>query len=186
MIIKRKQKILFINGFSSQGKKEIYNSIQNCLPEYKILYIELDEKSPINNFNSLKDLIKKENIDIIIGFSMGGFYAELLDNVSRKIFINPAFRFYEISKKYPEKFDLGEKAMSELKYLSNNYRFKTSYRTKSVMIIGKFDYKILQLGVIKDYNNNYKDGRVFYYDGKHVIDKDSIYKLIPKAIKILN
>lgn len=59
MIIKRKQKVLFINGFSSHGKKEIYNSIQNCLPEYKILYIELDEKNPINNFNSLRDLIKK-------------------------------------------------------------------------------------------------------------------------------
>lgn len=117
---------------------------------------------------------------------MGGFYAELLDNVSRKIFINPAFRFYEISKKYPEKFDLGEKAISELRYLSDNYRFKTSYRTKSVMIVEKLYYKILQLGVIKDYNSNYKDGRVFYYDGKHVIDRDSIYELIPKAIKILN
>lgn len=54
------------------------------------------------------------------------------------------------------------------------------------MIVGKLDYKILQLGVIKDYNSNYKDGRVFYYDGKHVIDIDSIYELIPKAIKILN
>lgn len=186
MIIKRKQKILFINGFLSQGKKEIYNSIQDCLPKYKILYVELDEKSPVNNFNFIKKLIDKENICIVIGFSMGGFYAELLDNVSKKIFINPAFRFYEISKKYPEKFNLGEKAIGELKYLSNNYRFKTSCRTKSIMIIGKFDYKILQLEVIEDYYNNYKDGKIFYYDGKHVIDRNSIYKLIPKAIKILN
>lgn len=56
MIIKRKQKILFINGFLSQGKKEIYNSIQDCLPEYKILYVELDEKSPVNNFNFIKKI----------------------------------------------------------------------------------------------------------------------------------
>lgn len=54
------------------------------------------------------------------------------------------------------------------------------------MIIEKFDYKILQLEVIEDYYNNYKDGKIFYYDGKHVIDRNSIYKLILKAIKILN
>lgn len=186
MIIFRTNKpnILFINGFDSIGKEDIYNEIKRSLPGYKIFLAELDQTKPLQSFRNIRDFITKNKIEIVIGFSMGGFYTELLDNVYKKIFINPAFRFYELAKNYREKFRLNDKTINELKNLSDSYRFKNT-DIKSIMIIGEKDEKIIKSGAIEDYKDNYKNGEILYFDGKHVIDSISIHQLIPIAIKKL-
>ncbi len=179
MIILRNKKIsiLYIDGYNPDKETYMINSLKKILENScSILFQEVDESRPIETYNTLKSLSK--NADIIIGYSMGGFYADLLD-CSRKIFINPAFKFYSIVKTYPENFKVN---LEELNILNNLPKYRKG--VSSVMILGDNDLKIKSTGVEEIFNKKYK-GKILTYPGKHLIDFQSMEKLIPKAINLV-
>lgn len=178
VILKNKKlSILYIDGYNPGKETYMINSLKSILENScSILFQEVDESRPLETYNTLKSLSK--NADIIIGYSMGGFYADLLE-CRRKIFINPAFKFYDIVKALPDEFRVN---LGELRGLNDLPRFRKG--VKSVMILGDNDYKIKSTGVEDMFIKEYK-GRILTYPGKHLIDFQSMKKLIPEAIKLV-
>ena len=179
MVILRNKKlsILYIDGYNPKKETYMINSLRNILGDScKLLFQEVDESKPIETYNILKKLSKRA--DIIIGYSMGGFYTDHLE-CKKKIFINPAFKFYDIVKSFPNDFKVN---IDELRILNNLPR--NNKGVSSVMILGDNDYKIKSTGVESIFNNIY-GGRILTYPGKHLMDFQSMKKLIPDAIKLV-
>ena len=86
------KKILYVHGFGSSGasgtvmmlRQQFYGkSVTVVAPALPVL--------PNEAINLLRDLVVREQPDLIIGTSMGGFYTELLKGWPR-ILVNPSFQ----------------------------------------------------------------------------------------------
>lgn len=179
MVILKNKKllILYIDGYNPRKETYMIDSLRKILSDScKLLFQEVNESRPIETFNTLKPLSKKA--DIIIGYSMGGFYTDLLE-CKRKIFINPAFKFYDIVKAFPNEFRVNLKELEELNRLPRLREW-----SRSVMILGDNDYKIKSTGVEKIFRDEYK-GEILTYPGKHLIDYQSMEDLVPKAVSMV-
>ncbi|MCM1110985.1 MAG: hypothetical protein NC336_07255 [Clostridium sp.] len=81
--------VLYIHGFASSGKASTAARLRELLPATKVLSPDLPV-NPDEAIAMLRDIIDKEKVDLVIGTSMGGMFANLLDRVPR-ILINPSF-----------------------------------------------------------------------------------------------
>lgn len=89
--------ILYIHGFASSGNSGTAAEIQRLLPESRVLSPDLPI-DPFAAYDMLRGLIDKESVDIVVGTSMGGMFANLLDGVP-KILVNPSFHVSESMRK---------------------------------------------------------------------------------------
>ncbi len=90
-------KILYIHGLSSSGASSTADRLRNLLPNDKIFSPDLPIE-PQEALQMLKTLVEKENIDLVIGTSMGGMFAQKLRGF-HKILVNPAFHVSEFMRK---------------------------------------------------------------------------------------
>lgn len=81
--------ILYIHGLSSSGQSETASRLRRYLPDDKIFAPDLPIE-PAEALEMLKTLVEREQIDLVIGTSMGGMFAQKLRGVA-KILINPSF-----------------------------------------------------------------------------------------------
>ena len=70
-------KILNLHGFMGKADNRTYATLCELMPKEDIVSPSLDfmNEHPKKLFNKLAELIRNENIDIVIGQSLGGFYA---------------------------------------------------------------------------------------------------------------
>ncbi|SFW22357.1 YqiA/YcfP family alpha/beta fold hydrolase [Ruminococcus flavefaciens] len=70
-------KILNLHGFIGKADNRTYAALCELMPEEDIVSPSLDfmNEHPEKLFNKLAVIIRNENIDIVIGQSLGGFYA---------------------------------------------------------------------------------------------------------------
>lgn len=81
--------ILYIHGLSSSGTSETAERLRRYLPDDVIFSPDLPV-FPDEALAMLQELVKREEIDIVIGSSMGGMFAQKLRGY-HKILINPSF-----------------------------------------------------------------------------------------------
>lgn len=81
--------VLYLHGFKSFPGDSIEQELSLC-DKYKIISIQLDHLNPEKTYKEILEESKKA--DLVIGFSMGGYWASLIPDVD-KLFINPAFLF---------------------------------------------------------------------------------------------
>lgn len=81
-------KIIYFHGFGSSGASGTVENLRNMLPNDKVIApdIPLD---PLEALPFLRDLCKEEQVDLVIGTSMGGMYAHQMKGYYR-ICVNPA------------------------------------------------------------------------------------------------
>ena len=84
------KKLLFLHGFASSGQNGSVKTLRTLLPKTEIIAPDLAVE-PAEAMGSLKKLCGSEKPDLIIGTSMGGMYAELMEGFW-KILVNPAFQ----------------------------------------------------------------------------------------------
>lgn len=82
-------KILYIHGLSSSGSSGTADRLRRFLPDDTIFSPDLPTE-PQEALTMLKELVEHEHIDLIIGTSMGGMFAQKLRGV-KKILVNPSF-----------------------------------------------------------------------------------------------
>lgn len=81
--------ILYLHGFASSGNSGTAKEIQECLPNCKVVCPDL----PIASDDAvalITQTVKDNNIDLVIGTSMGGLLA-MVAPVADKIVVNPSF-----------------------------------------------------------------------------------------------
>lgn len=81
-------KIIYFHGFGSSGASGTVENLRNMLPNDTVIApdIPLD---PLEALPFLRDLCKEEQVDLVIGTSMGGMYAHQMKGYYR-ICVNPA------------------------------------------------------------------------------------------------
>ena len=91
--------ILYVHGFASSGQTGTARSLATMLPKARILAPDLPTE-PLEVMPLLRSLVEQEQPALIIGTSMGGFFAEQLYGTPR-ILVNPAFEIAETIRTSP-------------------------------------------------------------------------------------
>ena len=84
------KKIIYVPGFMSAGSTHTAQILRAYMPQATLIAPDLPIH-PEEAMEQLRNLVKTENPDLIIGTSMGGMYTEMLYGVDR-ICVNPAFQ----------------------------------------------------------------------------------------------
>ena len=84
------KKIIYVHGFMSAGSTHTAQILRVYMPQATVIAPDLPIH-PEEAMELLRNLVKTENPDLIIGTSMGGMYTEMLYGVDR-ICVNPAFQ----------------------------------------------------------------------------------------------
>lgn len=84
------KKIIYVHGFMSAGSTHTAQILRDYMPQATVMAPDLPIH-PEEAMELLRNLVKTENPDLIIGTSMGGMYTEMLYGVDR-ICVNPAFQ----------------------------------------------------------------------------------------------
>lgn len=88
-----KANILYVHGFASSGDSGTARTIQKYLPNCRVISPDL----PINPYEAidlLKRIVEEEKIDIAVGTSMGGMFAQKMRGIP-KVLVNPSFHVSE-------------------------------------------------------------------------------------------
>lgn len=163
--------ILYLHGFKSNPG----DFIQNILEEegFKIMAPDL---TALNNPETImKNILKvSKNVDIILGFSMGGFWASCIPGRIRKIFINPAFYFpYILLHK------TGDRGLFE-RYLkiAGEYQFKDS-PISSTLIYGAKD----KTQPLLTFQTFYAEGKTIEGLRNHVPEESELKRFIYQELR---
>ena len=89
--------ILYVHGLGSGKNSKTLEDIKIFFNDYIVHGIEVNENAA-ESVKKIQYYVDHNDIDIIIGCSMGGFYASYIMNVKHKFLVNPAFQIVEIIK----------------------------------------------------------------------------------------
>jgi len=87
----KNNKILYLHGFASCGEGNKSSELKKYFGEKNVLSPDL-YPSPLDTIAMIEGILKSENIDLIIGSSLGGFYATYLahENEMKAVLLNPS------------------------------------------------------------------------------------------------
>ena len=88
------KKILYVHGLGSGINSSTLDDIKLFFNKYEVHGIEVNE-NPYESVKKIQDYVNDNNIDILIGCSLGGFYGAYVD-VPCKFLINPAFMIINV------------------------------------------------------------------------------------------
>lgn len=171
-------KILYLHGLGKSCKDELYNWITfGITSDIEIITIQLHARKPLETFLELQKIVALEKPEIGIGFSMGGFFLDLLP-IPNKIYINPALLMPEYMSRKK-----GNDIVTEFENIAKEYRFKYTPQF-SIDIVGNKDEKI-GLASLETYKKVY-GGEVILFDGGHnPKESDILEYVIPNLNKII-
>lgn len=91
------KKLLYVHGFASSGNSGTAAEIQSLLPKSKVYSPDLPI-DPDEAYEMLCKLVADERIDVVVGTSMGGMFANLINGVP-KVLVNPSFHVSQSMRK---------------------------------------------------------------------------------------
>ncbi|MCM1474878.1 MAG: hypothetical protein NC036_01355 [Muribaculaceae bacterium] len=91
------KKLLYIHGFASSGDSGTAAEIQQLLPDTKVYSPDLPI-DPNEAYEMLCKLVDDEEIDVVVGTSMGGMFANLINSVPT-VLVNPSFHVSQSMRK---------------------------------------------------------------------------------------
>ncbi|MCH5167375.1 MAG: hypothetical protein J1F35_05720 [Erysipelotrichales bacterium] len=149
------KKILYIHGYNSSGStgrvmQEIFPKyFPDCeviAPKISPYFVEAQER--------IEEIIKENNIDLVIGTSLGGFMTLKINNPKvSKIVINPVFDPFEDLAEIDAPKDIYE-----------------SYRNKSIYNQSFNDSNLIGIFGDKDILVNYREDFKTFFPGREVVE----------------
>lgn len=85
------KKVLYIYGYGSSPESSTCNWLKNNLPNADVYSFKYEQSDPENSIPYLCSIVEELNIDIVIGSSLGGWYAMHIVSICSlpSILINP-------------------------------------------------------------------------------------------------
>lgn len=189
-------KVLFLHGLASSGSYKMANTLRILLQDSEVISpdIPIDAKQALS---LIENLCHREHPDVVVGLSMGGFWAQKLRGY-RKVLVNPDFHISRLLRSM----------IGEVKYLSPRSDGATSFfvtdeicRDYEEMESGQFrdleeDELRLTLGLFatddelvrcgKEFESYYK-GRAVEYPGRHLPNfPETKTYILPKILELIN
>lgn len=183
-------KILYVHGFRSSGKSGTAERLRTFLPHCKVISPDLpiDAKEAVA---LLKRIVSEEQIDVVVGTSMGGMLAQKLRGVP-KILVNPSFFVSETFRKnmgrvtyFSERED-GAKDVEITQEIVDSYvdiergQFRLISQQEKNITVGAFANEDGVVNCKDDYRKHYEN--IVYFAGGHRLDAYSIKERIIPAI----
>jgi len=162
-------KLLYIHGFASCGKGQKSTALADWFGERNVIAPDLPP-SPKEAISLLSSLIEKENVTLLVGSSLGGYYAGYLAEkyAIRTVLINPSIQPYETLKPYigmQERFCDQEPFMFESVYLDTLVDFRSKPCNGTYLVLLQSGDEVLDYTKAKAF---YAHERVIVeYGGNH-------------------
>ncbi len=174
--------IINLHGFATTGNNSKFKVLKRLFPNYKIISpdLEIEPFRVISQIQLLLDSIDDKNKLIMVGSSLGGFYAHhtAVRNELPYLLINPSMQASDTIKRYVgENRNLitGEKFIFKKDYINQLLELEQQivalektkdFRSKVRVVLGKND-ELLDINHTKRY---FKDCWWREYPGNHQFD----------------
>lgn len=184
-------KILYIHGLSSSGSSSTAQRIRTLLPQAIVyspdLPIEPDEAVAL-----LRKIADQEHVDIVIGTSMGGMFAQKLRGYP-KIMVNPSFHVSRTMRRrigmnpFFSERENGEKEYEITEELCERYealereQFKNLTEKEIQLSVGLFGTQDDTVNCLNEYRQHYRSFKTF--KGGHRLTEENIRQVILPLIK---
>lgn len=193
------KKIIYFHGFSSAGSTGTATNLRNYLYEKDVRILSPDiPTSPKEAVEFLKNYVAQEQPDLIIGTSMGGFYAELQTGYKR-ILVNPSFHMAKLltfrgmgNVEFQNKredgathFKVDKQMIAEFKEVEQ-LSFKNVTAEEKELVYGLFGKNDKTVNTQSDFTKHYGRDHFMIFDGEHRLnDKIVKHDVLPLITKIL-
>ena len=184
-------KILYIHGLSSSGSSGTPQRLRKYLPNDTIISPDL----PVNPQDALKmlqELAKNFEIDVVVGTSMGGMFAQKLRGY-KKIMVNPSFHvsrsmrkilgindFFSSREDGIKHYEITEE-LCDLYEQIESTQFENITEDERNISIGLFGTKDDVVNCADEFKQYYH--RYSTFDGGHRLSKDNIKHIIVPEIE---
>ena len=176
--------ILYIHGFASCGWGNKSRALQEFFGD--VIAPDLPPR-PKEAIKQLEAILQAESVDLLVGSSLGGYYATYLAQkyVKKAVLINPSTRPYETLKPYVgvnERFCDGAKFEWREEYIKELLDLDTHNLRKNLFLVllqtgdEVLDYRI----ALKKYENQ---RRVVEYGGNHRFENIEDYLCMIKNFR---
>lgn len=189
--------ILYLHGFASSGNSGTAKEIQECLPNCKVISPDLPIH-PSEVLALIHKVIDEQEIDLVIGTSMGGYFAAQISD-TMKILVNPSFHVsrmmklrlgdnYEMTIPYfkqredgATEFVLNKEITNWYLVLERNIEKCAHFSNKSKMeTLGVFGSDDDVVDCREEYLSMYDNIR--FFNGGHRLNKEAVEEVIIPSI----
>lgn len=185
--------ILYVHGFRSSGNSGTSERLRRLLPHCKIVSPDLptDAKEAVA---LLKQLVQSENINVVVGTSMGGMLAQKLRGVP-KVLVNPSFFVSNTFRRnmgtvtyFSERAD-GAKEFEITQEIVDSYvdierdQFRSISQKEKDITIGAFGNMDDVVNCQDDYMAHYDN--IIHFAGAHRLDEEALkHRIIPAIAQL--
>lgn len=193
------KKIIYFHGFSSAGSTGTATNLRNYLYEKDVRILSPDiPTSPKEAVEFLRNYVAQEQPDLIIGTSMGGFYAELQTGYKR-ILVNPSFHMARLltfrgmgNVEFQNKredgathFKVDKQMIAEFKEVEQ-LSFKNVTPEEKENVYGLFGKNDKTVNTQSVFTKHYGRNHFIIFDGEHRLnDKIVKHDVLPLINQIL-
>lgn len=186
--------ILYLHGFASSGNSGTAREIQLSLPHCKVISPDLPV-NPADTIDLIREVEENNQIDLVIGTSMGGLLA-LFTHARNKIIVNPSFHASQIMERrlggadsvivpFFKKRDNGETEFELTRNIANSYsslEATVSMQTQlgSANILGIFGTDDDVVDCKDEFLSHSLNIR--YFKGEHRLTKEAIEEVVIPSI----
>lgn len=185
-------KVLFIHGLASSGAYKMASSLRILLKGSEVIAPDVPIE-PVEALNLLEGICRDERPDLIVGLSLGGFWAQKLRGY-RKILVNPDFHISRLLRTMAgEREYLSPRRDGALTFTVTEALCDEYARLESVEFDGLASEEVaLTTGMFadrdemvncKDEFETYYPGRSRSYPGTHLPNYPEIKKYILPVIE---
>ena len=185
--------MLYIHGFASAGSTGTATQMRNHLYPKGVQVVSPDVPvDPLEAISYLKDLVNKEQPDLIVATSMGALYAEQLKGTKR-ILVNPSFHMARLltfrglgHREFHNKRQDGatdfkvDKAMIQAFQQVEKESFKGITNEEKELVWGLFGTQDKLVNCQSDFLKHYGKEQMQLFEGEHFLnDKVLSHTLMP-------
>lgn len=190
--------VLYLHGFASAGSSGTATHLRNSLYEYGIKVVAPDiPPMPTEAMEMLQRLVAEISPCLIVGTSMGAFYAEQIHGIPR-ILVNPSFHTARLltfrglgKREYRNKREDGAKDFKVDKEMINQFKeleknsFQQITEAEKELVWGLFGLQDKNVNCQPDFKKHYGNTHFITYQGEHYLNDQALKKTVFPLVKQL-
>ena len=195
--------MLYLHGFASAGSTGTATQMRNHLYPKGVQVVSPDVPvDPLEAISFLKDLVNKEQPDLIVATSMGALYAEQLKGTKR-ILVNPSFHMARLltfrglgRREFRNKRQDGatdfkvDKALIQAFQQVEKESFKGITNEEKALVWGLFGTQDKLVNCQSDFLKHYGKEQMQLFEGEHFLNdkvlSHTVMPLVEAKLEILN
>ena len=171
-----KPKILYVYGYNSSPVSSTMKALQKALPEYDFVSVKYDQMHPYLGIGTIEDYMSENEIRLVIGHSLGGFVVMLLENLCKKIAINPCMK---PRVELPQLGDVPVSTIYDYQHLEEYVVNSPDWAKGSILgLFGRNDELFSYFDMFKEHY-----GSTYWVDAGHRLEEGKVDEKIVEKIR---